>query len=295
MTSHPHEHALVATDFSTGASRALSRAAWLPLAKAGRLTLAHVLPGGAPKAALRAAEALAEGKLREIASGLRRAAAAAGREDLRVEWELARGRPHDELERLARTRHADLVVAGRHGERPVRDLFLGSTVERLVRTSKLPVLVVTAAAARRYRRPLVAVDLEKGSAQVVRAALQALGPEVAAVELVHAYQVPFESFMAPALDAQGVTTLRKQFHQGALTQVEQLAREAGVPGVAFRKVLVRGDARSVVLHEAGRSRADLIAIGTHGRTALAQALLGSVASFIVATAPCDVLLVRARR
>jgi nucleotide-binding universal stress UspA family protein len=45
---------------------------------------------------------------------------------------------------------------------------------------------------------------------------------------------------------------------------------------------------------ARRNRADLIVIGTHGRTGLARLMLGSVASRVVATAACPVLTVRGR-
>ncbi|MGH7342104.1 MAG: universal stress protein [Candidatus Rokuibacteriota bacterium] len=51
----------------------------------------------------------------------------------------------------------------------------------------------------------------------------------------------------------------------------------------------------MVLRAATRSHADLVVVGTHGRTGLGKLLLGSVAERIVATAPCPVLTVRARR
>jgi nucleotide-binding universal stress UspA family protein len=41
-----------------------------------------------------------------------------------------------------------------------------------------------------------------------------------------------------------------------------------------------------------RRRSDLIAVGTHGRTGVAHALLGSVAEWVVRCAPCDVLVAR---
>ncbi|MFN0251106.1 MAG: universal stress protein [Kofleriaceae bacterium] len=39
----------------------------------------------------------------------------------------------------------------------------------------------------------------------------------------------------------------------------------------WRKIVRGGDARSIVLNEADRNRADVIAIGTHGRSGLARA------------------------
>ena len=67
------------------------------------------------------------------------------------------------------------------------------------------------------------------------------------------------------------------------------AKKAGVRAVGL---IVEGDpAREIV--RAGRSqRADLIVVGTHGRTGLAKFFVGSVAGRVVATAPCPVVTVR---
>jgi nucleotide-binding universal stress UspA family protein len=48
----------------------------------------------------------------------------------------------------------------------------------------------------------------------------------------------------------------------------------------------------VVLQVAGETRCDLLVIGTHGRSGLGRALLGSVAESLIARAPCDILAVR---
>jgi nucleotide-binding universal stress UspA family protein len=56
-----------------------------------------------------------------------------------------------------------------------------------------------------------------------------------------------------------------------------------------------GDARSVILREVIRQRADLLALGTHARSGLSHALIGSVAEWVVAMAPCDVLVARPQK
>jgi nucleotide-binding universal stress UspA family protein len=54
-----------------------------------------------------------------------------------------------------------------------------------------------------------------------------------------------------------------------------------------------GEPRSTIEQVAKKLGADLIIMGTHGRTGLRRFLLGSVAEMVVRTAPCAVLLVRA--
>jgi len=57
--------------------------------------------------------------------------------------------------------------------------------------------------------------------------------------------------------------------------------------------MVPGDPRSALVDEARQEHADLIVVGSHGRSGLSKLLLGSVASHVVAHAPCSVLVVKA--
>jgi nucleotide-binding universal stress UspA family protein len=52
-----------------------------------------------------------------------------------------------------------------------------------------------------------------------------------------------------------------------------------------------GHAASEILKYAGREKIDLIVLGTHGRSGLAQVLMGSVAASVVRAAPCQVLTI----
>jgi nucleotide-binding universal stress UspA family protein len=54
-----------------------------------------------------------------------------------------------------------------------------------------------------------------------------------------------------------------------------------------------GDARQVILDVAAERNADLVALGTHGRSGVAHVLLGSVAEAVIRAAGCDVLVARA--
>jgi nucleotide-binding universal stress UspA family protein len=59
-------------------------------------------------------------------------------------------------------------------------------------------------------------------------------------------------------------------------------------------MLLEGVAHEQIARAAKRQRADLIVMGTHGRTGMARFFLGSVAARVAATAPCPVLTVRGR-
>jgi len=56
--------------------------------------------------------------------------------------------------------------------------------------------------------------------------------------------------------------------------------------------VLAGDPRQTLLDVAQSERADLIVVGSHGRSGLAKMMLGSVSSHVVTHAPCSVLVVK---
>jgi nucleotide-binding universal stress UspA family protein len=73
--------------------------------------------------------------------------------------------------------------------------------------------------------------------------------------------------------------------------LERLRRRLIGRGVAARVVTVSGDPAQEIVRAATRERAGLVAMGTHGRTGLRRALLGSVAADVLRRSPVPVLLV----
>jgi nucleotide-binding universal stress UspA family protein len=77
-------------------------------------------------------------------------------------------------------------------------------------------------------------------------------------------------------------------------QLDALAARAGKAGVRARRFLMDGVPAEQIARAARSRRADLVVIGTHGRTGLAKFFLGSVAGRVVSMAHCPVLTVRGR-
>jgi nucleotide-binding universal stress UspA family protein len=82
------------------------------------------------------------------------------------------------------------------------------------------------------------------------------------------------------------------------TEAEQLTRQAGeriaTTGLSVETAVREGDPRTAVVDEADEWQADLIVVGSHGRTGLERLVLGSVAQAVVAHAHCSVEVVRHR-
>jgi nucleotide-binding universal stress UspA family protein len=80
----------------------------------------------------------------------------------------------------------------------------------------------------------------------------------------------------------------------ASKQLDRLVAKAKKSGVRATGLLAEGVAHEQIVHLAKTKRADLVVMGTHGRSALAKLFVGSVAERVVATAPCPVLTVRGK-
>jgi len=142
------------------------------------------------------------------------------------------------------------------------------------------------------KRILVPVDFSAASrAAVFRAAelADALG---ATVELLHVLDLPKTHHMA----AEFYVPLPAEYREAVKRRVEEhlkdwLATASISSAVGHR--LVDGKPSAEIVKYAQEHAIDLIVIGTHGRGAVSQLLLGSVADKVIRTAPCPVLTVRA--
>lgn len=274
-----HDTILVATDFSTGADRALERASRLPLARPSKLVLLHVLQADAKATEVAGAQQL----LARVVATLART------DDLEVTSEVASGKPFEAIIKCARSVGAGLVVMGRHGRR-MRDLLIGTTADRTVRYGDTPVLVVNAEVKRPYARPVVAVSLDDASKGVVDVALSVLSSDVKEINVVHACQLPYSELQALALEA-----FEQDRDVRARRILEDLLRSTGAAGSPWRITIRQGDAHASILNEIVSYQADLVVLGTHGRSGLAHVVVGSVAEAVLDQAPCDVLVTRPAR
>jgi nucleotide-binding universal stress UspA family protein len=109
---------------------------------------------------------------------------------------------------------------------------------------------------------------------------------VHAVEPVH--YVTGEEFAAAELYAKIEETSEKN----AAAELEKLVNKLTGLGLKAESLLLKGSAAEQVVNAAREHNADLIVIGTHGRTGLSKLFMGSVAGRIVSTADCPVLTVR---
>jgi nucleotide-binding universal stress UspA family protein len=74
-----------------------------------------------------------------------------------------------------------------------------------------------------------------------------------------------------------------------------LATELREAGLSTESVALEGNPKSVIVEEAARWNADLIVVGSHGRSRVSRLLLGDIALAVATNARCSVLIVRSAR
>lgn len=82
---------------------------------------------------------------------------------------------------------------------------------------------------------------------------------------------------------------RVSYEQSLKMQLEEWAKQAGCPAELHLRT---GIPHLEIVKRAGEIQADMIVIGTHGRTGMKHLMIGSVAEQVVRTAACPVLTVR---
>ncbi len=93
----------------------------------------------------------------------------------------------------------------------------------------------------------------------------------------------------PAALPPGLLEAQRQQAQQVVAHAEETLRQAGF---ATEGRIVEGDPRESVTQAARDERADLVVVGSRGRSGVSKLMLGSVSSHVVTHAPCSVLVVK---
>jgi len=137
------------------------------------------------------------------------------------------------------------------------------------------------------RKILVATDFSQGSDEALERAIEMAKQSAAEVEIVHVLELTEEfPFGTVYFDADyGVLYARVD------QELSRRAERFRQAGLACGTKIVEGGAAAEIAKRGRDIGADLIVVGTHGRTGLAHAMLGSVAERVVRRASCPVLTV----
>jgi len=258
-----------------------------------RLRLVHVVEPyhfyrqiSHPLAAQHAREKLAEqagAKLEEVVT---RAVCS----QVQIEYEVRAGKPFVEIILAGRAWHADLIVIG--GPSRQQGHLLGSTGERVMRKAPVPVLVARKPLSITAKRFLVPIDFSPGAGKAAEEALALATQFGARVWFLHVldptplYAYSDEDPISPALP------IPPLMPEDIEEDWEFFLSPLSLGKIPWDKHTEEGRPANKILEYAEAIKADVIVMGTHGRSGLAHMLLGSVAEEVTRAAPCPVLTIR---
>jgi nucleotide-binding universal stress UspA family protein len=285
-----HGPVLVGSDLTPGAEEALRQAHALATGLKCALVVCHVLPellrvrmlfpqwGGIDPAF----EEAMTGKAREALE--RQVASIIGDENVAAQLVLDSGTPHAGLLAQADAAGAGVIVVGP-----------GKVADFVVRHAPVPVLVA---------RPspggvvIGATDFSDPSLPALDTAVSEAARRGAALKLLHAVDVGTQWLASTAIAGMphlgggaptAVLDVLADLQAAAELRLQESLRHFHVNGEALA---LRGPAAEVIVTTAQDARAELVVVGTQGRTGLARLTLGSTAEAVLHSAPCSVLVVR---
>jgi nucleotide-binding universal stress UspA family protein len=213
----------------------------------------------------------------------------------RVETHIREGKPATEILRLANETGADLIVVGEQG--PVRGVgaLLGSTAERVLFGSRVPVLVARKVGDAPPSRLLIGIDSSEVSGQLLawtRALLARFDATAVLLNVVDRLLL-FDELTGPP-DARALRRLEEEAIDSMRDWLDTTVREAGLPAGRVRTKVLVGDPSYEIIAEAGRQGADLVLIGSKGGDVARTPMIGRIINRVVRSAPCSVLVVTRR-
>lgn len=210
-----------------------------------------------------------------------------------------KGRPFEEICRLARDISIDLIVIATRGNTGLKHLALGSTAERVVRYSPCPVLVVRPGTTRAvrdqlsFKKILVPIDFSNCSRMGLNYAKAWARQFNSTLVLLHSVHLQY--YVAGDEYARyDFPLLTQQADKAAREQMRDLVRKTNWNGLKVETSLQAGHAGQQICERAEDCGTDLIVTSTHGTTGLKHVLVGSTAEYVVRHAHCPVLVVPTR-
>jgi nucleotide-binding universal stress UspA family protein len=207
------------------------------------------------------------------------------------------GRPADEIVAVADELDADVIVIATHGRTGFDRLVFGSTCEKVVRQSSIPVLSVKhpehwdfpveSHEDLHIRRVLCPVDFSEFTDTGVEDAALLCRALNATLVLGHVVDIRMEY---PLLETGLAVTKSEDNMQESEKRLEQLA--AHVEGVNVVCRVRKGQPHRALIEMIEEEEISIAVLPTHGYQGVSHMLLGSVAERMVRLAPCPVLTMR---
>ncbi len=200
--------------------------------------------------------------------------------------------PYKFIVEEAAKNQVNMIIMGRRGRTGIKRLLMGSETAKTIGHAPCNVLVVPKASRLEFKNILLATDGSKHSDAAASEAANIakhVGANLHIVSVIPiASMLPFD-----VVNAQIELELIPQIeHKAAEDNVRAAQAIAANEGVKAEGTIVSGSPYDAIVETANEKKADLIVVGSHGRTGVSRLLMGSVAERVIGHAGCAVMVVK---
>jgi nucleotide-binding universal stress UspA family protein len=297
-----YHHILVATDFSAHAQAALQQAVWVAHRSGAKIVLAHMLRDLRKAVHYTSYQArmdllYGEGNLfqREIRHEadvkMRQIVADLGAKDIEIGVETLLGEPFVEITHAVQQEGYDLVLSGTRGQQAWQQVLVGSTAKRLIRKCPANVWIVRAEHVGPPKAVLALTDFSEVSRKAVLHGRWVARQASASFHLLHV----IDSADVPdnlILKVPHGSSLREEINEEARHHLQAFIASLDNDGDGVQPHLSWGTPSEEIARTAQHLNADLIAMGTVGRSGIRGMLLGNTAERVLSHCDCSILTVK---
>jgi nucleotide-binding universal stress UspA family protein len=203
-----------------------------------------------------------------------------------TDYEVCVGDVYDEIKQAIENLKPEIIVMGTHGRRAVERWFMGSTTEKLMRHSPVPLITISAAGekveAPRFSRILVTTDFSEGTSDAIAYAFSVAQENESKITLLHVIH-------DVTVDISG--KYRESLIEGVEKQLEDLVPPEATTWCDVNTKVEVGVPYRIIPRVLEDEKIDLLVMNIHGKGMIDRALLGSTAERVVRMARCPVMLI----
>lgn len=277
---------MMATDFSERSDRALRRATLLARQFDAPLSIVHVVDDDQPRRIVESERNTASELLRELRSTLQEF------DGISCDTRVVLADAFVGIARAVEEEAPELLVIGPHRRQALRDVFVGTTAERTIRSVTCPVLMVNAPPVGTYGHVMLTTDLSAGAERAAGTSVALRLMDGADVSVLHVYDAPATRLaMSHTVPSDNREVYLENLRKEAAANLAQFVKKTGVRSQRQLVRLGLNAPATEILKTAKDEAADLVILGTEGRKGVSKFFLGSVAENVLRMADRDVLAV----
>lgn len=203
------------------------------------------------------------------------------------------GKPFVEVIKAAKEIEADIIVIASHRMKGMGHVISSSVSEKVVRKAHCPVFVIKKEEFTGFQRIIVPIDFSDCSRIALEYAIAIAKAHNGKLTILHVYdEAFFEPYIRAANSQEEADEIVRKIEEINENNYNEFLKKVDLTGVEYEKLLKEGVPSNEIVGIARQQDAQLIVMGTHGRSGLKHILIGSDAEEVVREAPCNIIVVK---